>query len=281
MVKKQETFEMSELYRNGYTCKEIGNLYGISQHSVWQRFKRIGIVPSSHRTASDQIDKERLKNLYAIEKLAIEKIASALGASKEVVKKALKLYKIPERKSLLLSGKYVDLFEKLEVGDRLDIQVFNKYPEHVLRNAAKILGIKISLRNRGDGRFKVIRIEDNKGLLTHQRIDKNRLEDMFLVKKMPISEIAAALGCSQMTIANALKYYAIPKRRPLERGGTRVDMLRSLAVGEQTEISCWLKHPVSNLHNIAHRIGMKISIRSLGGGRFKVKRIEKDTAESR
>ena len=280
MVKRQETLEMMELYRNGYTCREIGYLYGITSVAVWQRFKRAGLVYSRFRTAPDQINKERLRDLYAVEKLAIEKIAVVLGTSREVIRKALKLHRIPARKPLQLSGKYVDLLEKLNLGDRIEIQLLNKYPVPVLRNAARILGIKISLRSLGDGRFQVTRVEDGGGLLKHQQIDKNQLEDLFLIEELPIPKIAAALRCSKLTVANALKYYAIPKRQPLKRGGVRVDMLRSLAVGEETEIACELKNPITNLHYIAHRSGIKISVRSLGSGRFRIKRIEKDAPGS-
>jgi len=275
MAKERETSDMLELYRNGVTCKEIGDLYGISQQAVWLRFERRGLTNNYYRSRPEEIDGERLKNLYEIERLAIKQIASAFDVSLEVIKKALKLHKIPVRKALRLSGKHIDLLEKLNLGNQVNVQLFNKYPEGVLRNAARKLGIKISLRSLGGGRFMVTRIDniDYYGLLTYQRIDKNRLKEMYMDEKLPIAKIGTAFGCNESIITEALKYNAIPRRPPLKFGGTRVDMLRNLAVGEQTEINCDLKYPVTNLHTIAKRIGLKISVRSLGDGRFKIKRI--------
>ena len=238
MAKEQETWKMMELYRNGATCQEIGDLYGLTQQAVWQRFARRGWIEIGHRITFTQIDKEQLGNLYAVEKLPIEKIASALGGSPEVIKKALKLHGIPKRQSLRQSGKHVALLEKLNIGDQIEIQLLNKHPLHSIRRAARSLGIKVSLRSLGGHWFQIARVEENKGFLTYRRIDKNRLETLYLVEELPLSKIAAAFKCSQLTISNAVEYHAIPKRRPLIIGGPRVDVLSNLAVGQQIEIAC-------------------------------------------
>jgi DNA-binding CsgD family transcriptional regulator len=273
---KQETLKMAKLRDSGATCKEIGDIYGLTPYTVWQRLSRAGFIDSYRSIDLEEIGKERLENLYAVERLPLKKIAACFGVREDIIKAALILHKIPERKLLRQSGKHIDLLKKLEIGDAVQVQL-TKDSDSYLYNAAKSLGIKISLQNLGGYNFKVTRVNkiNNKGAPLHQRIDKKWLEELYLAEKLSIEKIAAVLGCSIMTVKAALKYNKIPKRSPRKFGGKLVDALRSLAIGEQTEISYEAKYPVTNVHSKAVSLGLRVSVKSLGGGRVRIKRIEK------
>lgn len=216
-----------------------------------------------------RIDKKRLKDLYIIEQLSIEKIASALRCGRITVREALDYNKIPKRPRRKFGGKIVNELRRLAIGEQAEIFYPAKNPISNFHSVAKLNGLRVSVKSLGDGKYRVKRVEDNKGIPLREQVDKGRLKQLYLTEKLPIEKIASSLGCSRPTIEEALKHHRIPRRQPL---GSRVNAIRDLALGEETEIICDVMHPVTNLKTIAGRIGIRISVKPLGNGRFSVKR---------
>jgi hypothetical protein len=105
-------------------------------------------------------------------------------------------------------------------------------------------------------------------------IDKKRLETLYSVDRLPISEIAAVFSVSEGKVQRALKSYKIPRRQPLKLGGYIVDFLRSLETGKTGVIKWRSDEKYAHLHDAAKRVGIKISTRSLGDGGYAVTRLE-------
>ena len=222
-----------------------------------------------------QVNEKQLRDLYRNENLSLEKVASSLDLSVNEVAKALKYHRIPKRPQRKLGGKIVDTLRSLAIGEQTEIFYPAKYPISNFHSIAKLNKLRVSVKSLGEGMYRIMRVKDNKkGVPLHQRIDKDRLKQLYLIEKLPNKEIASNLNCSKTTIEEALKYYKIPKRSPL---GSRVNALRDLTVGEEVEITCDATHPITNLRTIACRIGIKISVKTLGDGRFRVKKIENKT----
>ena len=105
-----------------------------------------------------------------------------------------------------------------------------------------------------------------------ESIDKKQLEILYSKKRLPIFKIAGIFSVSESKIKRALKSYGIPKREPLKPGGYNVDFLRSLRI-EQPAVIKWRNEEYAHLHDTAKRIGIKISIKALGGRKFEVVRL--------
>ncbi len=105
-------------------------------------------------------------------------------------------------------------------------------------------------------------------------IDKDHLETLYSKDKLPIPEIAASFSVSIGKIMRALKLYGIPSRKPLKLGGFIVDFLRSLKIGETGIIKWRNNKDYAHLHHTAKRVGIRISIKSLGSGEFEIIRLE-------
>ena len=105
-------------------------------------------------------------------------------------------------------------------------------------------------------------------------IDKDRLEQLYLEDRLPIDAIAAVFVTTPNRIRQKLKKYKIPRRPPLKIGGSLVDFLRKLKLGQTDIIKRPINEKYANIHSSAKQIGITISIRSLGGGEYSVTRVE-------
>jgi hypothetical protein len=207
--------------------------------------------------------------------LAISKIAIFFGVSKATLKQALKHHRIPERRSLKKSGKYIDRLEKLNVGDSVEMRVPGKHPQVVLRKSAKSAGIAIALRSLGDDSFKITRVEMTKDrhLPKLARINKEQLVELYSEQRLTVSQIAKIIGCNEAIIYQARRLHKIPQRPRLKTGGKFVTLFRNLEAGENIEVHCPTKYPAGNLHMIARQAGIRISIRKIEADKFKVTKI--------
>lgn len=155
---EQLTLEMARLRRSGLTLDQIGEKYGMTKQAVAFRFKKMGIKP--HRPKPETlIDKIRLKKLYLEDKLPLNKIAAELEVNHLIINAALKLYKVPKRRSSAKSGKYQDFLDKLEVGEKEKIVITGRSPHVRMYAAAKLNGRKISIRNIGENEFEITRLK--------------------------------------------------------------------------------------------------------------------------
>lgn len=147
---------MAELYRDGFTLKQIGERFGLSKQAVDSRFKRLGIERRRLKRKYE-VDKKTLEKLYLSDKLSLKKIAEKFGISYTTVERALKFYKIPKRRWAKKTGKYQEFLNGLEIGEKAVIAVTAKNPHVVMHKAAKINEKKISMRKIQGNQFEITR----------------------------------------------------------------------------------------------------------------------------
>ena len=149
------TREMAELYNGGMTLEQVGKRFGMTRQGVRHRFMIADII----RRHPKNIDKDRLEALYSKERLPIFKIAADFSVSENKIRKALKSYEIPRRKPLKLGGYKVDILRSLKIGEKRLIKWHNNKEYARLYTPAKLLGMKVSIRSRGNGKFEVTRLK--------------------------------------------------------------------------------------------------------------------------
>lgn len=155
---EQLTLEMARLRRSGLTLEQIGEKYGMSKQAVDCRFKKMLVKP--HRPKPETlIDKVRLKKLYLEDRLPLNQIAAELAVHQFIINAALRLYKIPKRRSLTKSGKYQDFLDKLEIGEKERIVITGRSPHVRMHIAANRSSRKISMRKISENEFEIIRLK--------------------------------------------------------------------------------------------------------------------------
>ncbi len=286
--KHRETLEMAKKPAAGMTYRQIDAAYGMVPAAVGQRLRRMGRTPDEKTARTLLRDKDRLVLLYEIERLSLDRIAAAFGFSDGVIRRALKLYRIPKRPPLSPGGKHVDRMRHLLIGETGQIECSAQSPFTVITNTARALGIKVSIRRTGTDRFGITRIDpaaaaaaeaaeaalkEARKISELTRIDKKSLEEMFHGQGLSIDKIAENLGCGSSLIGKALQFYEIAKRPRLWGSGKYTSVYKRLAVSETVELECSTKYPNTNLHTIASRVGIKISMKKIGDGRFRVTRL--------
>ena len=150
---------MAECYRAGATLQQIGERYGISRQTVQQRLASLGVKAGDRPIKQKPIERERLENLYAQQKLPVKGIAKAFGVDVQTIKKALTYHHIPERKRTRTGSHRREFLKGMKVGDRKEISFSIKRPYKLIYTPAKKLGIRVSMRFIGDDRYEVTRIE--------------------------------------------------------------------------------------------------------------------------
>jgi len=158
MTARDITQAMKELYESGLSLEEVGNQFGMTRQGVRDRFVKAGIA-CRPQTKYKHIDKERLRKLYSDEKLPLPEIADVFSVGVVVVRRALKYYAIPRRVPLKKGGYIVDFLRSLELGEKDVIKWRDGEKYAHLHHTAKLVGIKISIRSRGGGKFEVTRLE--------------------------------------------------------------------------------------------------------------------------
>lgn len=271
---------MVDLYLQGVIPRRIGEIYGVSAASVGERLKRMGYDRPFRRLRSvaATVDRERLETLYAARRLSHARIAAEFGVSLQVVRRALKLYGIRKRPRLCPENSRFARVGKLRVGDRIKIYYRDEKQIASLHRAATDLGFVIETRvRRGEQSLEVTRVAEDE---TRRRakiagISRAELEELYAARKLTPSEIGRQLGLEAELIRQALAHYQIPVRRggSCGGGGKYVDLFRKLKAGETGEIHCAVKHPYINLHSIAARLGMRISMRKIAAERYKITRL--------
>ncbi len=156
MVKRDETLQMARFFRSGRTMQQIGDYFGISRQAVQQRLAAIGITARDRPSRHTLIDKGRLEALYK-ENLSIEKICEEFGVGDEIIRQALLFYQISKRGWIRTGGCRVDVLKKLEIGEKYKAVFSRKKPHALIYMPAKRIGIKVSIRTLGDGRFEITR----------------------------------------------------------------------------------------------------------------------------
>ena len=105
------------------------------------------------------------------------------------------------------------------------------------------------------------------------RIDKIRLEELYLKEKFSIDAIAAHYSVERTLIIRALKFHKIPKRIKVQKSGDIIDFLRGMAVDEKGVFEWRSNHGFKRLHDSAKYIGIRISVKMLGKLEFEITRL--------
>lgn len=157
-TKTPNTVEMAELYRTTkMTQEEIGRIYGIGKKAVNNRLTGAGIVRRAPKYQS--IKKAELYRLFHLTRWSIKKIAGNFQTDVKAIKAALEFHQIPlKRERIKIGGRQADFLRTLKIGEMKEIALNNKNPQAGLHRSATALGIRISMRAAGNGKFAVIRI---------------------------------------------------------------------------------------------------------------------------
>lgn len=208
--------------------------------------------------------------------MPVREIAAALGVSHDFLNKALKFYEIPKRPPLN-SGNCLEKMRKLRIGESAEIEYRDEEHIRILYRSAERLGIIITIDSAGEGgtlRITRISADETRRLSKIAGIDRTRLENLYIGRKLSTSECAWAFGGDRELIRQALTFYGIARRPAPNLGGKYATVFRELPVGETTELECSAKYPHNNLHTIAVRVGVKISMRKIGENRYRVTKLK-------
>lgn len=194
-----------------------------------------------------------------------------------MIKQALKRYRVPKRRTPSHGGKHFDRLQKIQIGETIIITCTAKHPRISLLSSARSLGIKVIIQPIENHLFHVTKIAPSDYADSPSaRIDRKILQKLYEARKLKLSEIAAEMNLSVGKVRRALEYYKIPKRPKLFRNvgyGKHTRILINMNIGDAVEIECASKRPHTNLHTIANRIGIRISLRKVAGNVFKVERV--------
>jgi predicted DNA-binding protein YlxM (UPF0122 family) len=112
------------------------------------------------------------------------------------------------------------------------------------------------------------------GVRPKRVFDKETLIDLYVDKKLLMSEIAKELKTSRKTLAGEFKRHRI-KKHSLPSPKRKHQELYQLKVGERFIIKRPdVKNPYRNLHAKAFHIHIKISVKNIGDDNFQVTRIK-------
>jgi hypothetical protein len=278
MESKTTNAEILKLYLHGTTPRQIGELRGLSASTVAERLKRMGYPRPCRwlRSIPAVIDQSRLEILYTVERMKFGEIAAAFGVSAGVIARALAFYRIPKRLPLGSGGRYLGVLRRLRIGESAEIEFRGENQKAVLRHSADALGINIAVAAKNDRLIGITRISDDEDLRLAKiaGISRERLEELYAARQLSTAECACELGGDRELIRQALEFYGIPQRPAPNLGGKYASIFRALPVGETAELQCAAKRPYHNLHSIATRVGVKISMRKLGAGKFRITKLK-------
>ena len=91
------TVEMADLYKQGWTLKQIGEKFGLTRQAIQQRLQKVGISRRNKglEPKFDKIDKSNLQRLYS-EGKNLNYIAEYFSVSEWTIYEAIKFHKIPK-----------------------------------------------------------------------------------------------------------------------------------------------------------------------------------------
>ncbi len=155
-VELRKTREMAELYQNGMTLESVGKRFGLTRQGVRHRFRQAGIERRSAAKYKN-IDKNRLEKFYLRDQLPVGKIASLFKVADSVIYRALKFHHITKRDSIVKGGYIIKILKNLTIGEKKQIKLRSTVYSGIY-STAKRLGIKISVKTRGDRLYDITRI---------------------------------------------------------------------------------------------------------------------------
>jgi predicted DNA-binding protein YlxM (UPF0122 family) len=151
MTDRLVTCEMLRLYESGMTLQAIADRFEITKQAVHERLKRVGYPARPTSLPPTRFDRETLVDLYVKQDLSAQEVAIRLNTHLEKIFEELKRHRIkPRRRGP--RGKYHRYLSKLEIGGSVLVPwPFKSNPHSPLRDAARRLGLKISIKNTGNG----------------------------------------------------------------------------------------------------------------------------------
>ena len=126
--------KIKEMFENGYSAKEIADLYYVSTVTIYNRFKQLGL--SASKRSRDRIEyvKEKVKELYDNNDISIKEIAELLDVQETVIYRHAREMKLSRKRKV----QYV----KDIIGKEEFTKVYNEYETY--REVAEHFNISIS-----------------------------------------------------------------------------------------------------------------------------------------
>ena len=192
---------IKEYVVDGRTADQIAGRLGVNRWLVNNNLKRYGIRrrPSNSKRRITEPGREVLERMYAREVLSVAEIADKLGCTKYTIRRCLKKYKIPMRKSGPVAGYRVsdDVLRRMYADSPNMDGIARKFgiaPTTVRKRLVK-MGVSI------------------KGRRLRDAIREDELRRLYEDEKLPVKQIASKFHVDAGTIQAYRKKYGISKRR--------------------------------------------------------------------
>lgn len=137
--------EIKEMFKEGYTLKEIAETYFISITTVASRLRELGLFASERLIVEKNNLKEKVKELYNDETITISKIAKKLKVQDVTIYKYARELGLPKREKSLLEKIGRDKFINAYLNNRTYENVADKLniSYSAVRKYAMILGLPL------------------------------------------------------------------------------------------------------------------------------------------
>jgi len=152
--------EMQRLYEEeNLSFRQLAKHYNVSFQSIQKWFVKFSIKPKPRGRALTELDEDEALRLYHEEKLPTTEVARRSGVNTSRIDSLFKRYGIEkiQRRGRKKGGLIVDRLRKMEINQR-ELFTFAGKSYNGLYITAKRIGIKISVRSRGDALCLVTRI---------------------------------------------------------------------------------------------------------------------------
>ena len=153
-------------------------------------------------------------------------------------------------------------------------EIIELYVNHEL--SATEIGRRVRLtRQAVHARLKTAGVETRSNGEKPPAFEKDLLEKLYVHDRLTVAEVAEKLNTTDGVIRRAMKIYGIERRKP---GALMVKFpqLRSLEIGESVDLPKvrTLPNPHIQFYQMAAKIGIRVSTRSIDDKTFRVTRIE-------
>jgi len=146
------------LYADGYSIRQIAERFALSRQAIHERLVRAGVTIRPRQIKKRQLNRDRLIQLYVIERLSVYRVAKELGTQMQIVLRELERHAIERRPKGTGNRRALEL-DRLTVGDST-VVYFTKYRTRysAVYQSASLRNIKVSMRKIDANRLRVTRI---------------------------------------------------------------------------------------------------------------------------
>ena len=208
---KKETLE--ELYVDrGLSLEECANILGVTNHTILNKLKKCGIHTRTPKEVNDllgnHITKEIIEELYIKKKLSIKRCCEIIGCGRLTIEKRLGIFNIQKRAGPntdhITKDKLMELYLEKEMCIA-DCSISLGCSSKIVYTRLIKFGIPLRswVEAKHVSKYKVKPKFD---------IEKNVLEELYLLKKFSARMCGESLGINLQTVLNKLRMYNVPIR---------------------------------------------------------------------